>query len=248
MTIYDSIIEAAKIRLKINPDEVFRSGELRVLCGAPQGSFSPIFKGMRTDPGTAPLVHERAQGLFIQVERGWYQLSEKGKATISGSSAIPFTSPLEFKASKSLEVNGYWSAIEESDDRQRTLVEVVQRKGQPLFRQCLLYAYQFRCAISNCDAVPALEAAHISPYRGAQSNVTRNGLLLRADFHTLFDLNLIAIEPMALIVRLSKDLLATSYAQYHMKSIALPVAQKDIPDREALELRYSEFICSEGEN
>lgn len=248
MTIYDSIIAAAKIRLDANPEEPFQPGELREICGIAQGSFSPIFKGMRTDPGTAPLVHERARGLFIQLKRGLYQLSEKGKLTIRASSTVPFASPLEVEASDALEENGYWSAIEESDDRQRTLVEVVQRKGQPLFRLRLLSAYQFRCAISNCDAVPALEAAHISPYLGAQSNVTRNGLLLRADLHTLFDLNLIAIEPKTLSVRLSQGLLGTSYAPLHMIPIALPVSQEDFPDRKALELRWSEFMRSEREN
>ena len=203
---------------------------------------------MRTDPGTAPLVHERARSLFIQLQRGLYQLSEKGKVTIGASSTIPFASPLEVEASDSLEESGYWSAAEEIDDCQRTLAEVVQREGQPVFRLRLLSAYQSRCAISNCDAIPALEAAHISPYLGTQSNVTRNGLMLRADLHTPFDLNLIAIEPATLSVRLSQRLLGTSYAPIHMMPIALPVAQEDSPDRKALELRWSEFMRSEGEN
>lgn len=248
MTIYDSIIVAAKIRLGENLEEAFRPGEIRKICGVAQGSFSPIFKGMRIDPGTAPLVHERARGLFIRLERGLYQLSEKGKVTISASSSIPLASPLEVDASDSLEKNGYWSATQESDDRQRAIVEVVQRKGQPLFRLRLLSAYQFRCSISNCDAVQALEAAHISPYSGAQSNVIRNGLLLRADLHTLFDLNLIAIDPKTLSVRLSQRLLGTSYAPLHMRRIALPETVGDSPDRKALELRWSEFISSEREN
>jgi len=248
MTIYDSIITAAKTHLGENLDATFRPGELRELCGIASGSFSPIFKGMRTDPGTAPLVLEHARGLFVQLERGLYKLSEKGKVVIGASSSIPFAGAPEVAASDSLEEDGYWSPIGESDDRQRALREVVQRRGQPEFRLRLLSAYRFRCAISNCDAVPALEAAHISPYRGAQSNITRNGLLLRADLHTLFDLNLIAIEPRTLSIQLSQRLLGTSYAELHMTPITLPAVLDDAPDRNALELRWLDFMHFEDEN
>lgn len=248
MTIYDSIIAAAKIQLEANLDATFHPGDLRELCGIAKGSFSPIFKGMRTDPGTAPLVPERARGLFVQLERRLYKLSEKGKVVIGASSSMPFASVSEVAASDSLEEDGYWLPLGESDGRQRVLREVLQRRGQSEFRLRLLSAYRFRCAISNCDAVPALEAAHISPYRGAQSNVTRNGLLLRADLHTLFDLNLIAIEPRTLSVHLSQRLLDTTYAALHMTPITLPTALDDSPDRNALELRWSDFRHSEDEN
>lgn len=248
MTIYDSIIAAAKIRLGMSLEDAFRPGELRQICGIAQGSFSPIFKGMRIDPGTAPAVHERARGLFVQLERGLYKLSDKGKTTIGASSAIPFASSQEVEASDSLEESGYWSATSEIDDRQRALVEVVQRKGQPIFRMRLLTAYDFRCAISGCDAVPALEAAHISPYSGSRSNVARNGLLLRADLHTLFDLKLFAIEPETLRVHLSQSLLSSSYASLHMTQLAIPAASEHRPDLAALGLRWSEFVASERGN
>lgn len=39
-----------------------------------------------------------------------------------------------------------------------------------------------------------------------------NGLLLRADIHTLFDLSLIAVEAQTLIVRVSPSLAGTEYA------------------------------------
>lgn len=38
-----------------------------------------------------------------------------------------------------------------------------------------------------------LEAAHISPHRGTHTNVVANGLLLRADIHTLFNVHLLTI-------------------------------------------------------
>ncbi|WP_336979879.1 HNH endonuclease signature motif containing protein [Altererythrobacter fulvus] len=58
-----------------------------------------------------------------------------------------------------------------------------------------MVAYEGRCAISGCDVREVLEAAHIMPYLGEETNDVRNGLLLRADLHTLFDLGLLKIGP-----------------------------------------------------
>jgi putative restriction endonuclease len=41
----------------------------------------------------------------------------------------------------------------------------------------------------------ALEAAHIVPYSGEGSHEVNNGLLLRADFHRLFDVGLVSVTP-----------------------------------------------------
>lgn len=41
----------------------------------------------------------------------------------------------------------------------------------------------------------ALEAAHIVPYSGEGGHEVRNGLLLRADFHRLFDAGLVSVTP-----------------------------------------------------
>jgi predicted restriction endonuclease len=81
------------------------------------------------------------------------------------------------------------------DARRRAQRQIMQRRGQPEFRAALICAYGGRCAITRCDAVEALEAAHIRPYRGPASNVVSNGLPLRSDIHTLYDLDLIAINP-----------------------------------------------------
>jgi predicted restriction endonuclease len=80
------------------------------------------------------------------------------------------------------------------DERQRKLREIGDCRGQPEFRNRLIAAYGGVCAVTGCNAVAALEACHLAPYSGAQSNHVTNGLLLRADIHTLFDLDLIGIE------------------------------------------------------
>lgn len=92
------------------------------------------------------------------------------------------------------------------DARERVLISIVRRQGQSQFRQQLLKAYKGKCAISGNDVEQALEAAHIIPYRGLETNTTSNGLLLRADLHTLFDLNLITIDPQTMKVLIAPKL------------------------------------------
>ncbi|KXP14492.1 HNH endonuclease [Tsukamurella pseudospumae] len=78
--------------------------------------------------------------------------------------------------------------IADQDDRRRTaLRSVAIRQGQGLFRADLMRAYGRRCAFTGTVSEGVLEAAHIFPYRGSQSNHVTNGILLRADVHTLFD-------------------------------------------------------------
>jgi putative restriction endonuclease len=80
------------------------------------------------------------------------------------------------------------------DGRERIVASIVIRRGQPEFRRILIRAYKGRCAVSGCDAIEVLEAAHIMPYLGQDTNHPSNGILLRADIHTLFDLGLLSID------------------------------------------------------
>ena len=78
------------------------------------------------------------------------------------------------------------------DAQERISRTIAQRRSQPAFRNALLDAYDRKCAITGCEVVEVLEAAHIYPYRGPDTSKVVNGLLLRADVHTLFDSGLIA--------------------------------------------------------
>lgn len=76
---------------------------------------------------------------------------------------------------------------EVEDSRRRILREIVMRQGQPAFRSGLLTAYEGQCALTGCTVVEVLEAAHITPYLGPETNHITNGLLLRSDLYTLWD-------------------------------------------------------------
>jgi putative restriction endonuclease len=81
------------------------------------------------------------------------------------------------------------------DQRRVTARQIRERRGQRAFRDALRRRYGGRCAVTGCTVLDLLEAAHIKPYRGDRDNNPQNGLLLRADIHTLFDLDLLGIEP-----------------------------------------------------
>lgn len=72
-------------------------------------------------------------------------------------------------------------------------VLVKPRLGQSSFRVLVTDAYKRRCAITGENTLVALEAAHIVPYSKDGSHEIRNGLLLRADFHRLFDVGLVSV-------------------------------------------------------
>jgi putative restriction endonuclease len=61
--------------------------------------------------------------------------------------------------------------------------------------------------MTGCALADVLEAAHIWPYRGEADNHPENGLLLRADLHTLFDLDLIAVNPETLAIEVAPTLM-----------------------------------------
>lgn len=122
-----------------------------------------------------------------------------------------------------------------SDERKRELRGIVVREGQGAFRQLLLNAYDRRCAITGCDAVEALEAAHITPYKGRSTNRAANGILLRADLHRLWDHGLVAVHESTHEILVSPRLVTTDYAFYGGNRIRLPVKAGQQPSSVALE-------------
>lgn len=142
---------------------------------------------------------------------------------------------------------GYFSPASLKDERERKLREIVERRGQPDFRNKLIVAYGGRCSVTCCDAPAALEAAHIAPYSGPQSNHLTNGLLLRADIHTLFDLDLIGIHPMTLTIMRAPAIQATSYAELQGRELSVPSGATDAPSKEALVERWKRFCKGTGQ-
>ncbi|GMW07659.1 MAG: hypothetical protein AMXMBFR8_24550 [Nevskiales bacterium] len=120
--------------------------------------------------------------------------------------------------------------------RNQVIEGIIRRRGHPSFRQQLLAAYESRCAITNFNAIDSLEAAYIIPYRGKFTHHPSNGLLLRADLHTLFDLGKIAIDTRSMTVILADELLESSYKILHGRPLRYPGIEEQRPSTEALDL------------
>jgi hypothetical protein len=148
-------------------------------------------------PAPAPTAAPSMQDLVAEAE------AELGEPGDEDSSSEPAFDP---------------NAIE--DGRERVAREIAVRRGQAGFRQRLLDAYGC-CAISGSEVEQALEAAHIVPYQGPGTNHVTNGLLLRADLHTLFDLGLLSIDPLSLTVLVHTDLNGSEYEKLRGQPLKL---------------------------
>lgn len=107
------------------------------------------------------------------------------------------------------------------------------RLGQGAFRVLVSEAYGKRCAITGESTFPVLEAAHIRPYELEGPHRISNGMLLRSDFHKLFDAGLVTVTP-ELRVRVSdqiKDKWFNGKAYYRLHDQPLAVIPKQAIER-----------------
>ena len=118
----------------------------------------------------------------------------------------------------------------------RTLRSVLDRRGQPEFRRKLLVAYGGRCCVTGSMVEDVLEAAHIVPYATSGDNDTSNGLLLRSDIDTLFDLGLLNIR-IDYQINLHDAPLTSEYNNLQSIAIKLPRDPLDLPCKARLSQR-----------
>lgn len=118
----------------------------------------------------------------------------------------------------------------------------VVREGQQQFRKKVLRTYSQRCCISGYSFDIVLEAAHVTPYNGKDSNLIQNGLCLRSDIHRLWDKYLIAINPETKKVEVAECLNETEYKQFEGRTVFDGMSKELIPTRELLNIQYEKFL------
>lgn len=184
------------------------------------------------------LKESREADASVRRERAVARGEEDGDDDLDGSALE--TKGLLATAAQQLNEAGAFDPSGILDARERVLSSIVRRRGQPAFRQRLLAAYNSRCVITGCGVEAVLEAAHIVPYMGPETNHPANGLLLRTDLHTLFDLKLIAVGVTKMSLLVSPMLVNTCYEEYRGRPIRDPDDRTCQPSREALEQHRQE--------
>jgi hypothetical protein len=135
---------------------------------------------------------------------------------------------------KKAEREGRFDPKNIKDGREKAFHAITLRRGRLGFRRKLLEVYSRHCAVTKCDCPDGLEAAHILPYRGDDTNHVQNGILLRSDIHTLFDLGKIGFAPISHKVIVSKLLKGTVYGKLEGKTLRLPRQPNERPNEDAL--------------
>ena len=124
------------------------------------------------------------------------------------------------------------------DPEDRVMTSIRARRGRRPFRNMLLREYERRCAVTNDGPADVLEAAHIWSHAESGVNSLDNGILLRADVHTLFDLKLLWIHPENFTVQLDQLLIGTSYE--NLQGVRLRATKKgSMPSTEFLRKHHS---------
>ncbi|WP_258168499.1 HNH endonuclease signature motif containing protein [Paraburkholderia sp. BL21I4N1] len=93
-------------------------------------------------------------------------------------------------------------------------------------------------------ALPCCAATQFcSKVIGLTNYAITNGILLRSDIHTLFDLHLIAVDSDCRVA-ISRSLEWTEYAQYRgRRLLALPADQQEHPSRDSLKLHHDLLVA-----
>lgn len=138
---------------------------------------------------------------------------------------------------------------DEQPARRYALSAVKQRLHQATFRQAVLTAYDGRCALTGLPEPMLLDAAHIinDKHEALGQPVVPNGLPLSKIHHAAFDAHLIGIDPDHCL-HVSQRLMGQrdgpmleALKQLDRHRIRLPARPRDLPDRDRLALRFSEF-------
>lgn len=85
------------------------------------------------------------------------------------------------------------------------------RRGKRQLREKLIQAHGQRCAITGACPVDLLEVAYVVPFPDGDVHTVGNAILLRSDLHTLWDLDLIVLDPETLAVQVSPRLKGSIY-------------------------------------
>jgi hypothetical protein len=114
---------------------------------------------------------------------------------------------------------------------------VRRRRGQREFRFRLMKRFGEICAFSGVQPPQVLEAAHIDSFAATGKHALDGGLLLRRDFHSLFDAHLMTVNPTSWRVEVAPRL--KSFKSYGpLDGVDLQIPVKARPTHDILRIHY----------
>jgi hypothetical protein len=118
---------------------------------------------------------------------------------------------------------------------------VRRRRGQREFRFKMMKKYGEICAFSGEQPPQVLEAAHINSFAQTGEHHLNGGLLLRRDFHALFDANLMTVNPHSWQIEIAPRLQKfETYRPLNGGTLHLPT--KERPSKLLLESHYKQSM------
>ena len=106
--------------------------------------------------------------------------------------------PFSYASDNTTEDKLIESLLSAPDSSKEVYIKIKNRGvSQQIFRKTLLKAYDNQCALTGLSYIEGLEAAHIVPWASASQEQrldVRNGILLNAFHHKLFDIGLIRLN------------------------------------------------------
>lgn len=220
------------VKLSVNDDSRFAYRAAETKRTGSRADLDRVFRGLGSGDQTIYELYDPAKhGLWIAyLDESTVTPTKKGKMRLrrqdaSISELVPAlaNSQPPFDPASATEGKNYVAR------------QIAARQGQAKFRKGLLDAYGGRCCLSGCSIREIVEAAHIYPYAGKSTNDLTNGLPLRADLHTLFDLGLIRIQALSVLTWEVHPSLKTDpeYAKYDgqvLKPISINPSAKSIEE------------------
>ena len=220
-----------------------------------------IFSYRKLEPGTSSMTTEIgcimiSQPVFFERERWVAPPGEWGNSIVSGKTMDLDTQEghrimadcARSAADSGLDwIQQQWTATLQGA-KYGSPILVQPRLGQGTFRSVVTQVYDRACAVTTEHSLPVLEAAHIVPYAQEGEHDIKNGILLRADIHKLFDAGYVTITP-DYRFRVSSKLKdefnnGKVYYAFQDRDVSVPADPRDRPAKEKLEWHNREVFMA----